>query len=274
MNAFHYHSLILMSRIADALGKKKDVARYTARASKVKQAFNLSFFDKTKRIYVDGIGSSHASLHSNMFALAFGLVPESEKETVIAYIKSKGMACGVYGANYLLEALFDSGEAEYALSLLTLTTDRSWYNMLRMGSTMTTEAWDNKYKSNNGWSHAWSSSPAHILPRKLMGIEPATPGFEVIQIKPAISSITEVSVKLPTIRGEIKAEYSNTPDFFKLLVSIPGNTTAKVYLPAPGKISEVLLNNIPIIKYETDNQYIVLNNIGSGEHQFEVKFNP
>lgn len=272
VNAFHYHSLILMSRIADVLGKSKDAAQYSKQASTVKRVFHHNFYDKTRGIYVDGIGTTQASLHSNMFALVFDLIPEFAKETVLSYIKSKGMACGVYGANYLIEALFDSGEAEYALSLLTSTSDRSWHNMIRIGSTMTTEAWDNKYKSNNGWSHAWSSSPAHILPRKLMGVEPITPGFEIFKVKPAISSLKEASIKLPTIRGEIIAKYLYATDSFKLFVSVPGNTMAQIYLPTQKNISEVLINNVPIHNYKMNNQYIVLDNIGSGEHRFEVKF--
>lgn len=274
VNAFHYHSLVLMSRIADAIGKSTDATQYAKQASTVKQVFHQNFYDKTRGIYVDGIGTTHASLHSNMFALVFGLIPEFAKETVLTYIKSKGMACGVYGANYLLEALFDSSEADHALSLLTSTSDRSWHNMIRIGSTMTTEAWDNKYKSNNGWSHAWSSSPAHILPRKLMGVEPITPGFETFKVKPAISSLKEVEIKLPTIRGEIKAKYIKTTNSFKLSVSVPGNTKAQVYLPIKRNISELLLNNIPISKYEIDDRYVVINNIGSGEHRFEIKFEP
>jgi len=58
------------------------------------------------------------------------------------------MACSVYGAQYLLEALYNAGEAEHALNLMTSESKRSWMNMLYMGSTMTTEAWDEYYKPN------------------------------------------------------------------------------------------------------------------------------
>lgn len=271
VNAFHYHSLVLMSKIAVATGHKKDASYYKRQAKKVKKAFNHNFFDQSNGFYVDGIGSTHASLHSNMFALAFGLVPESAKESVIAYIKGKGMACGVYGANYLLEALFDAGEADYALNLVTSMTDRSWYNMIRIGSTMTIEAWDNKYKTNNGWSHAWSSSPAHIIPRKLIGIEPLTPGFETLRIKPAVTSLEEASIKLPTIRGEIKATFVNKSDNFRLTVSIPGNTKAQVFIPVSGKVSDVLRNGVKLKRYKQEGQYIIIENVESGEHCFETR---
>lgn len=272
VNAFHYHSLILMSRMAEAIGKRQDATYFTRQAAKVKKVFNQSFLDNAKEIYVDGIGSTHASLHSNMYALAFGLIPESAKESVITYIKSKGMACGVYGANYLLEGLFNAGEAEYALSLLTSTTDRSWYNMIRLGSTITTEAWDNKYKTNNGWSHAWSSSPAHILPRKLMGIEPVTPGFDIFRVRPAINSLEEASAKLPTIKGEINASFKNDPNGFRLTASIPGNTKAQIYLPVKGEILEVMMDGNLQKRFKQQDQYIIMDQVGSGEHQFEVKY--
>lgn len=39
---------------------------------------------------------------------------------------------------------------------------RSWWNMIRSGSTMTMEAWDMKYKPNSDWNHAWGAAPANM----------------------------------------------------------------------------------------------------------------
>ncbi len=271
VNAFHYRSLILMEKIANAIGENQDAILYNKKAKTLKKAFNTNFIDKNRNIYVDGIGTANASLHANMYALVFGLIPESMKSTVITYIKEKRMACGVYGANYLLEGMFDADEADYALSLLTDTTDRSWFNMIKVGATMTTEAWDNKYKSNNGWSHAWSSSPVHILPRKLMGIEPLSPGFETIMIKPKPASIENASVKLPSIRGTIKAAFSNQATLFYLTVQIPGNTTANVSLPWKGNQFELRVNNKLFKKYTIIDGRIMIENVRSGKHEFELK---
>ena len=272
VNAFHYHSLVLMAKMAEAIAEKQDAAFFYKRAKAVKKAFNKNFIDADRNIYIDGIGTNHASLHANMYPLVFGLVPESIKPSVIDYIKQKRMACGVYSANYLLEAMFDADEPEYALSLLTDVSDRSWYNMIKVGATMTIEAWDNKYKNNNGWSHAWSSSPAHILPRKLMGIEPLTPGFETIMIKPKPASVKNASVKLPSIRGEIKAEFVNETDRFTLTVSVPGNTMANISLPIKGEVIELKVDNEVVKKYSLDDGRVIINKIGSGEHKFELRF--
>jgi alpha-L-rhamnosidase len=64
------------------------------------------------------------------------------------------MACSVYGAQYLLEALYEMGEADAAVSLMTASTLASWTNMMKVGSTMTMEAWDVSIKSNLDWNHS------------------------------------------------------------------------------------------------------------------------
>jgi hypothetical protein len=109
---------------------------------------------------------------------------------ISAFIKEKGMACSVYGAQFLLEALYNAGEDETAFQLMTSRGDRGWAHWIYdLHSTITLEAWDDKYKPNQDWNHAWGAAPGNIIPRYLMGIRPMTPGFEKILIKPAPASL-------------------------------------------------------------------------------------
>ncbi len=272
VNAFYYKGLIYMSKMAAAAGKQADVNFFAKKADSVKIAFNKNFLIAEKGIYVDGIGSTHSSLHANMYPLCFGLVPAKNQKSVVDFIKSRRMACGVYGAHYLLEALFNSGQTDYAFSLLKDSTDRSWLNMLRVGATMTTEAWDNKYKTNNGWSHAWSASPAHIIPRKIMGIEPEEPGFGKICIRPHPGVLTSAKAKVPTIRGDIDVDF--TQDLGKSLelnIVIPSNTTASVYIPkVSGKYTLTL--NGKNVKGTVSNDYVLLNDIKAGKQSIIIYY--
>jgi alpha-L-rhamnosidase len=97
VNAFHYRGLVLMHKIALALGKQKDADFYQKKADKIYTSFNNNFYDSSRGIYTDGIGANHASIHANMFPLAFSLVPEAHKESVINYIKVKGWPVGFMG---------------------------------------------------------------------------------------------------------------------------------------------------------------------------------
>lgn len=232
VNAFYYWNLELMAEIAGFLDKKEDSVLFKDLAEKVKDSFNTILIDQEKGIYIDGEGSSHSSLHANMLPLAVGLVPDKYQDSVIKFIKSRGMACSVYGAQYLMEGLYKMGEAEYAKSLLTATHDRSWWNMIKSGSTITMEAWDMKYKPNSDWNHAWGAVPANIIPRYLWGIRPTKPGFSEAIIQPQITGLSFSEIKFPTIKGPIEAKFKLTKDDNKEYeIRIPGNMDANFVLP-------------------------------------------
>jgi len=223
VNAFHYRCLVLMSELAGYMGRPVDSVLFRNQSQKVRKAVNDKLFDKSRGIYLDGESSAHSSLHANMMALAFDLVPGEHKRTVIDFIKSRGMACSVYGAQFLLEGLYKAGEQDYALSLMTATHDRSWWNMIKSGSTMTMEAWDMKYKPNSDWNHAWGAAPANIIPAYMWGIRPVGPGYSKAVIMPQLSSLKYSQISVPTIRGNIVAEFRNSGKSREYLIIIPAN---------------------------------------------------
>ena len=217
VNAFHYYSLKCMAEIAGALGKSADTDFFETRAGMVRQGIMQNMFDSERGVFTDGIGTSHASLHASMFPLAFNMVPEELIPGVAAYIKTKGMACSVYGAQYLLEALYNAGEAEYALGLMTSEDKRSWMNMIKAGSTMTTEAWDEYFKPNLTWNHAWGAAPANIIPRRLAGIMPIEPGFKTFSVNPQPEGPTarrtqQLFIKGPYHQGGYRMPAGIRPD--------------------------------------------------------------
>jgi len=270
VNAFYYKDLVILKTLASDLGKKDEAAFFDQKAKVVKAAYKKAFFDPARRVYVDGIGTNHASLHANMFALAFGLVDENNKKDVLAFIRSRGMACSVYGAQFLLDAVYDAGDGDYGLSLLTSKSDRSWFNMIRAGSTITMEAWDNKYKSNQDWNHVWGAAPANIISRKLMGIEPLTPGWGSFRVKPQIGGLTFARIDVPTVKGTIHAAYTQSNKEFKAVLQIPANTLARVYLPIKNHVKYRVMKDDKIVKFTLIGQTVLISNVGSGEHGFMV----
>ena len=241
-NAYHYEALKLMSKIANALDIEEDASFYGDEAKMFLDRYNKMFFDSKKGYYVDGDTTSHSSLHSNMFPVAFGMVPQGKMGKVMDYIRSRKMACSVYGSQFLMDALYEASDAEYALFMLTKSDDRSWYNMIRVGSTISLEAWDNKYKPNQDWNHAWGAAPANIIPRKLMGVEPLLPGFDKVSIKPQVASLTDAKAIIPTIKGEISLDIENKKGEYRMELIIPANMEGDVYLPLLSKKYEVKTN--------------------------------
>lgn len=274
VNAFHYRALVLMAQIARVLGQDEDALFYQRRAAQVKLTINAACLEARRGIYVDGRGTDHASLHANLFPLAFGLVPDAHRRAVVDFIKSRGMACSVYPTVFLLEALYEADEEQYALDLMTATSDRSWLNMLRVGSTVTTEAWDIKYKKNSGWTHAWSTAPVQILPRKLMGIEPLEPGFGRVRIRPRPGNLEHARVRLPTIRGPIEAEIQRpTPASFTLRVQLPANVTAEILVPAPPDPAGEVVCDGQVVRGRREGKHLAIGEVGSGAHTIAWRAN-
>ena len=228
INSFYYQNMKIMAEFARVLNKPGEELDFKLRAAKVRKAFNEKLFNHEGGYYYDGIGTDHGSIHANMLPLAFDIVPESFKKSVADYIKTRGMGCSVYGAQFLMEGLYNAGAADYALELLTATHGRSWYNMIKVGSTIAMEAWDMRYKPNSDWNHAWGAAPANIIPRCLWGIQPKTPGFGVVSIHPQMGSLKRSSIVVPTIKGQIKAEYNKVSNrLTRFTIELPANVVGE-----------------------------------------------
>ncbi len=269
VNAFHARALEQMARMAGALEKADEAAAYRAKADRVRRALNAMLFDAKRGVYLDGEGTDHAALHASMLPLAFGLVPAERRKTVADFVKSRGMACSVYGAQYLLEALYAADEDEAALRLMTSDGDRGWLNMIRAGSTITLEAWDMKYKPNLDWNHAWGAAPANVIPRWLLGVRPLEPGFAKVLVQPRPGPLAEAEGVVPTIRGPVKVAFRNRPGAsFRLAVAIPGNTTARVGVPDLGKASATVTVDGKAVEGAREGRHVFVE-IGWGEHVVE-----
>jgi hypothetical protein len=232
VNAFHIRSLALMAELAGALGKAAEARDYGAREQRARAAFQDKLFDAARGLYRDGEETEHVSLHANLFPLAFGLVPEPARAGVAKWLAGRGMACSVYAAQYLLEGLLEHGADRDALRLILAPGDRSWRHMVESGTTITWEAWDQKYKPNQDWNHAWGAAPANLLPRFVLGARALEPGWTRALIRPHPGGLTRAAGRIPTPRGPIEIDWAST-EAFRLKLSLPPGVSAKVQMPAP-----------------------------------------
>ena len=223
VNAFYHRNLLELSDIARALGRELESREFAARAKDVHAAFQRAFFDGGTGLYVDGEGAAHSSLHANAAALAFGLVPPSRVDGVVAFLERKGMACSVYFAQYLLEAFCEAGRADIAVKLMSASGERSWIGMLDFGSTITMEAWSPAAKPNLDLNHAWGAAPLNIISRYILGVTPLTAGFGVAAIHPQLGGLKHVKATVPTVAGSIQIEA--TPDRLVFTASMPAEAT-------------------------------------------------
>ena len=233
VNAFHLRALEQMAELAKALGKKSEAAEYRERYMRVRRVFQEKLFDPSHGLFRDGVGTEHTSLHANLVPLAFGLAPVNSEQPIANWLQGRGIACSVYSAQYLLEALFTHGSHDGAIDLMLACGDRSWKHMVESGTTITWEAWDQRYKPNQDWNHAWGAAPANLLPRFVLGVSPLEAGWSHIRIRPfAGKHLDGCRGIVPTPRGPIEIEWKNK-NLFELSFSLPAGMTAQVEIPLP-----------------------------------------
>ncbi|MGB7266006.1 MAG: alpha-L-rhamnosidase C-terminal domain-containing protein [Terracidiphilus sp.] len=269
VNAFHLRALKDMSELAEALGKKQEAAQFAAREKAAQAVFQEKLFDPSRGLYRDGIGTDHASEHANLFPLAFGLVPAKDRPRLAQWLVGRGMAVSVYAAQYLLQGLFENGEDTAALALMTAPGDRSWKHMVDSGTTITWEAWDQKYKPNQDWNHAWGAAPANLLPRFVLGVRVLTPGWSIALIQPHPGALASVEGRVPTPRGEISVAWRREKSF-TMNLALPPGVTAKVELPALPGSRGVWIDGKPA-QAHLEGQWWTLQNDVSGAMKIEER---
>lgn len=196
-NAFYLGALQLTAELTN---EKK----YAEQAARVRTVLREKMW--RKGLPVDSIGSEHTALHTAVSALKFGVADtEEERKTLCQMILDKGMQCSVYFAQHLLETCFRFGLDDFAGVRLDADDIRSWKNMLRSGSTITMEGWDETLKPYQDWTHAWGTAPGNILPRWYCGIRPVLPGFQEFVVKPSPLA-TDFSYTQPTPMGSIRVK--------------------------------------------------------------------
>ena len=194
-NAYRHGALKVL---AELTGEQ----RYSSEAATLRDKLRSTMLKDGR--FVDNPASSHTSLHTALFALRFGLADSAELAAHQEILRAKGMACSVYCAQFLLETCFQQDLDELGVKLLTSDGPRSWFNMMREGSTISMESWGEEDKPFQDWSHPWGAAPANIIPRFVAGVRPIAPGFARFVVKPSKAAPEHFFSRQPTPWGAIE----------------------------------------------------------------------
>lgn len=246
INALAYAAYAAMAQVAGAVGDQAGARDAAATAARMRSAMQARLYDPETGAFRDGVGVAHEAEQSSAYAVALGVASPAQARTAAAWIARRGMACSVYCAAYLLEALYDGGQPQAALSLLTAGTTTSWLHMIGLGAGSTMEAWTPALKSNLTYSHVWAASPAFIIPQYLFGVRALTPGWGTVLISPRPASLTRGSVRVPTPRGEVSVSFTSGGGRFAAEVDVPATATAQVALPGVRAGQRVWVDGTPV----------------------------
>jgi alpha-L-rhamnosidase len=277
--SFYYHCLMLMSDYANVLGKQQDVNDFRALAEIVKTAFNKKFLDEGEAKYANGAETTC------VLPLAFGLAPDSVREKLfgrlVDHIMNVGkghLATGLVGGQFLMRTLSDNGRPDVAFTITTQTSYPSWGYMIDKNATTIWELWngDTADPAMNSHNHVMLVGDLNTwFYEYLGGIRAASPGFKQITLRPYIEpGLQNVEASHKSPYGTIYSRWRTEKDRLFWQVTIPANTTARVYVPATdaAKVTESgkALADMPELRLVEVKDGAVVLDAGSGQYSFEV----
>ncbi|MDR1094198.1 MAG: glycoside hydrolase family 78 protein [Clostridiales bacterium] len=302
-SAYLAYNFMLMEKIAEALGRTEDQAKYRDRYERVKAAFITKFVRDDMRVFTPG-AMTRPTQCSQLLAVAFGLVPGSTEGEVAANrdammrilttdieteqsFKSAGtLSLGFVSIRFLNLTLSEYGRNSTAYHMVQNTDYPSWGYGVNNGATTIWERWDSySYKGYqnvgmNSFNHYSFGSVGEWMYSYSAGIKAdfAKPGYENAVIKPYTDdSMDYVKGAYMTVRGLVRSEWSRDKATGKYTykVSVPTNGTATVIIPAASieAVTEgggaVAAGERGIVSISVENGYATIR-IGSGNYEFAV----
>ena len=236
---FYAHSTQLLINAAEVLGKKEDIAKYTALLSNIKAAFVKEYMTPTGRL-VSGTQTAY------VLALQFDMLPEELRsacaDRLVANIRDYGnhLTTGFLGTPYICHVLTRFGHNDVAYDLLMQESYPSWLYPVKMGATTIWERWDGikpdgsfQTPDMNSYNHYAYGAIGDWMYRTIAGINSATdaPGYKSIVIAPKPGGkLTQATAELETAYGTVKSAWVLENNLLKLDVTIPANTRATIML--------------------------------------------
>ena len=263
----------MMSEMAHAIGKDDDAQRFAGLVQDIRAAFQKAYIKENGEV---GTGTQT----SYVVALYTKMAPESLEPSLVEHlvndIESKNwhLSTGFLGTPFLLSTLSNHGRADVAYRLLLNETYPSWGYMLSKGATTWWERWngDTGDPAMNSYNHYAFGSVVAWIYRNVVGIDTTltAPGFHEIVIHPRLDSrINQARGEYDCVYGKIVTDWTGTPAGpFSLKVTIPANTTAKVYLPAIPN-THPMQDGQPVNAQQESGSYVL--QIGAGSYEFDVK---
>jgi alpha-L-rhamnosidase len=238
--AFFACSTDILAKMAKAIGRTDDAAKYSELFQGIKAAFNKAYVSPDGRIKGDNQAGYALALNFDLFEES--MRPKATEHLVEAIRKFKDHpSTGIQTSHRMMIELSRNGRHDEAWRLINLRTVPSWGYMVEMGATTTWERWDeyvkgrDKYNNGTSQNHWAQGSVGEWIWRELAGINPDDdqPGYKHFVIRPRpCEGLDWVKAKYDSIRGKIVSDWKLDKGRFTLHITVPVGTTATVYVPA------------------------------------------
>lgn len=225
---FYAYTLSLAADLFNNFNRPDLAQKYSMRSQQLKASVKRQCWDANRQLYSDTPDKKHFSMHSNILALLCGMVPREEQAEFVKRIaESKSLTrTTLYFDFYLGRAMNLAQAGDQYFQLLN-----QWKELLDLGLTTFPEG------VSRSECHAWSASPNFEMLATFAGIQPQTPGFKKVLVRPQLQALQRVAGKIPHWAGELSVEFEKKGNQLLGNVTLPPAITGR--LEWNGKVIEL-----------------------------------
>jgi alpha-L-rhamnosidase len=219
---FMVKSLEKMIWIARRIGKDGDVPEYEEKIALRKKAIQAAYYNSH-----DGNFMMNAQ-GANAFAVDLELGSSRTYSNPVNYYRKLGCYdTGIFGTDVLTRILFERGNGELAMTLLTGNGDWGFEHWRQNGATTFHEYWNsNRSRSHN---HPMFGAPVAYFFEYLLGIrqKEGTAGYGDLVIAPqALSKCDRMAGSMETPNGRVSVGYQKANGRICFRITVPPRTKA------------------------------------------------
>jgi len=237
LTAFYYHGLDMAARVAALTGDTARVEKYNRLRAEIAGAFNRELWVPDKGLYRDGRPFQTSvkpgrrlpadkdietfSPHVNLLAVLYDLAPKDKQAAIVEKVLAeKPMNTQPWFMHWVFQAVDHAG----------LFDQYGTPQMRRWEIVPETQSFREMWNSGD-LSHGWCSTPMVQMSQRVLGVEPTSPGFKMMAIRPHICDLIWAKGKVPTPHGYVEISWNWSDDKISLDVTIPDGTEAELILP-------------------------------------------
>ena len=202
------------AELESSFGSAERAQHFRTLAARIVDAVHRTCWDASRHLIADTPARRHFSQHANVLAVLTDAIPKAEQKRVMQTVLSDASLtqCSYYFRFYLFRAMKKTGMSDEYLAQLA-----PWREMLSLGLT----TWAETPEPTRSDCHAWSAHPNFDLLTTVAGIEPASPGFATVVIKPHLGPLRRLTATMPHPLGEITVSYQRTDKGLAADVTLP-----------------------------------------------------
>ncbi len=226
-NYFYIKSLYRMKEIASLVGRECDLPLFDERIEARKAAIMAAYYNTWDGNFIGCMQGANA------FMVDIGLGDERTYKQLVKYYTELGRYdTGIFGTDVVTRVLFEHGDGELAVKLLTSSDKISFEGMRRVGATTLWENWP--YATwDRSRNHPMFGAVTAYLFDCLLGIKQVDGGvaYRELVIEPVlVEKLSRASGSRVLPAGEISVAYEKKDGGVEFVIVIPEGVTAKFKL--------------------------------------------